>query len=335
MKPLVAAVAVLVAIAACGCGSSSQLPIGEVYESVSGRTHLVVQTDTEVDVLGFDTADLSSNQVYGGTYRIQEDGRVRVSVPAYGRALRVFSLEPIDEGLREVDAQGTLTTNILFDRQHIDEARFRPVRIRAEEGDAVAQDALTAWTQATEGDAEAQRNLGNMYRTGRGVPEDAAEAVRWYRLAAEQGEARAQVDLGNMYRSGEGVPEDAAEAVRWYRLAAEQGEARAQVDLGFMYATGEGVPQDDAEAVRWLRLAAEQGLARAQVNLGVMYATGEGVPQDYVEAHMWYDLAAAQSSGEDRDALVNARDSVAERMTAEQIAEAQRRAREWKPTPEP
>jgi hypothetical protein len=54
MKPLIAAVAVLVAIAACGCGSSSQLPIGEVYESVSGRTRLVVQTDTEVDVLGFD-----------------------------------------------------------------------------------------------------------------------------------------------------------------------------------------------------------------------------------------------------------------------------------------
>ncbi len=304
MKPLIAAVAVLVAIAACGCGSSSQLPIGEVYESVSGRTRLVVQTDTEVDVLGFDTADLSSNQVYGGTYRIQEDGRVRVSVPVYGAALRVFSLEPIDEGLREVDAQGTLTTNILFDRQHIDEARFRPVRIRAEEGDAVAQDALTAWTQATEGDAEAQRNLGNMYRTGRGVPEDAAEAVRWYRLAADQGYAEAQRNLGNMYRSGEGVPEDAAEAVRWYRLAAEQGEARAQVDLGFMYATG-------------------------------VVGLGEGVPQDYVEAHMWYDLAAAQSSGEDRDALVNARDSVAERMTAEQIAEAQRRAREWKPTPEP
>ena len=141
--------------------------------------------------------------------------------------------------------------------------------------------------------------------------------------------------VGISYATGEGVPPGRRRGGPRYRLAADQGLARAQVNLGFMYATGEGVPQDDAEAVRWLRLAAEQGLARAQVNLGVMYATGEGVPQDYVEAHMWYDLAAAQSSGEDRDALVNARDSVAERMTAEQIAEAQRRAREWKPTPEP
>jgi hypothetical protein len=250
MKPLVAAVAVLVAIAACGCGSSSQLPIGEVYESVSGRTRLVVQTDTEVDVLGFDTADLSSNQVYGGTYRIQEDGRVRVSVPVYGGALRVFSLEPIDEGLREVDSQGTLTT-ILFDRQHIDEGEFHLVRIRAEEGDAAAQSALTVWTQAKQGDADAQHSLGDMYLLGVGVPQDDVEAVRWYRLAADQGNALTQYNLGFMYANGEGVPRDDAEAVRWFRLAADQGQAEAQSDLGLMYANGRGVSQDAAEAARW------------------------------------------------------------------------------------
>ena len=70
--------------------------------------------------------------------------------------------------------------------------------------------------------------LENMYATGRGVPEDDAEAVRWYRLAAEQGYAGAQNNLGIMYATGRGVPEDDAEAVRWYRMAAEQGEADAQ-----------------------------------------------------------------------------------------------------------
>ena len=45
-----------------------------------------------------------------------------------------------------------------------------------------------------------------------------------------------------MYRKGEGVPENDAEAVKWYRLAAEQGGARAQSNLGFMYETGRGVP---------------------------------------------------------------------------------------------
>ena len=60
-----------------------------------------------------------------------------------------------------------------------------------------------------------------------------------------------------------------------------------------------------------------------------------GVPQDDVEAHMWTDLAVARSSGEDRDLYVKNRDIIAAEMTAEQIAEAQRRAREWKPTPVP
>ena len=66
-----------------------------------------------------------------------------------------------------------------------------------------------------------------------------------------------------------------------------------------------------------------------------MYSNGQGVPQDYVEAHMWFNLAAAQSSDFFRYRSGEARDSVAARMTAEEVAEAQRRAREWTPTPEP
>ena len=66
-----------------------------------------------------------------------------------------------------------------------------------------------------------------------------------------------------------------------------------------------------------------------------MYAMGRGVSQDYVVAHMWLNLGAAQVSAADRDKYVYARDAVAELMTAEQIAEAQRLAREWKPTQQP
>ncbi len=50
---------------------------------------------------------------------------------------------------------------------------------------------------------------------------------------------------------------------------------------------------------------------------------------------MWLSLAAAQASAADRDTYVEARDAVAEQMTAEQVAEAQRLSREWKPTVEP
>ena len=75
-----------------------------------------------------------------------------------------------------------------------------------------------------------------------------AEAVRWFRLAAEQGDASAQFNLGGMYANGEGVLEDDTEAVRWFRLAAEQGHAGAQSSLGFMYDYGQGILEDEAEA---------------------------------------------------------------------------------------
>ena len=79
---------------------------------------------------------------------------------------------------------------------------------------------------------------------GKGVPQDQAEVVRLYRLAAEQKHADAQFHLGICYGSGVGVPQDQAEAVRHYRLAAEQKHASAQFNLGFCYQWGEGVSQD-------------------------------------------------------------------------------------------
>ena len=93
------------------------------------------------------------------------------------------------------------------------------------------------------------------------------ESIEELRAKAEAGNAIAQFNLGVMYASGQGVPQDDAEAVRWYQLAADQGHAKAQNNLGIMYANGTGIPQDDAEAVRWLQLAADQGYAPAQTNL--------------------------------------------------------------------
>ena len=54
------------------------------------------------------------------------------------------------------------------------------------------------------------------------------EAITELRRQAEQGDAEAQIDLGLRYANGEGVPQDDAEAVRWFRLAAEQENADAQ-----------------------------------------------------------------------------------------------------------
>ena len=159
---------------------------------------------------------------------------------------------------------------------------------------------------------------------------DYSTALRQFLPLADQGHADAQFNLGAMYREGRGVLIDYAEAMKWFRLAADQGHGRAQTTVGNMYREGWGVPRDCAEAVRWYRLAAEQRESYAQSNLSSVYFNGEGAPQDRVLAYMWSHLAAAQ----DHVAGAEKRDLFGEEMTRDQIAEAKRLAREWKPKSE-
>ena len=117
-------------------------------------------------------------------------------------------------------------------------------------------------------------------------------------------------------------------ALKLWRPLAEQGNAVAQTDLGWMYVAGEGLAKDYAEALKWFRLAASMDY-EAQHALGFMYEAGLGAPKDLVQAYMWLSLAAAH--GDKKAAGDGA--GVAKLMTPDQIAEAQRLAREWKPTP--
>jgi TPR repeat protein len=139
------------------------------------------------------------------------------------------------------------------------------------------------------------------------------------RPLAEQGVANAQYNLGLMYAQGKGVPENNAEAVRWFRLAAAQGVAFAQYNLGLMYAQGKGVPQNYAEAARWWRPLAEQGDANAQAGLGQLYANGKGVPENDAAAYMWMNLAAAQGE----EAAETAKDTFIKGMSSADISRAQ------------
>ena len=122
--------------------------------------------------------------------------------------------------------------------------------------------------KAEKGDPEAQSNLGACYGHGAGVTKDYAEAVKWYRKAAEQNYASAQNNLGSCYLKGNGVAKDVAEALKLYRRAAEQHCAPAQANLAHCYDEGIGVTKDEMEAVRWLRKAAEGNYAESQLCLG-------------------------------------------------------------------
>jgi len=165
---------------------------------------------------------------------------------------------------------------------------------------------------------------------------DYRAAVYPFRPLAEQGDSSAQFKLARIYLNGEGVPQDYSEALRWYCKSAEEGYAPAQFFLGLLLRSGRelygpGIPHDSAEALKWFHRAAAQGVANAMSNLGFIYRDGEGVTQDYVRAHMWFNLAVAASSADSRDIVAGYRDALAATMTPQQISEAQKLAREWKP----
>lgn len=86
---------------------------------------------------------------------------------------------------------------------------------------------------------------------------EAEEAQK--KASANQGDAVAQFNLGLDYTKGQGVPQDYAEAAKWYRKAADQGEAAAQYNLGRLYVVGHGVTLDYEEAYFWLILASTSG----------------------------------------------------------------------------
>ena len=175
--------------------------------------------------------------------------------------------------------------------------------------------------------AEAQFNLGVIYDIGLGVPEDKAEATRWFRKAADDRHFTAQLITGQI-----GYQDD-AEELKWLRRGAALGFARAQCKLGSMYESGEVVPKNYMEAAKWYRKAAGQGkvwweVRYSQYRLGFMYMLGQGVPKDYVRAYAWWNFAATQgetdtSSPPFAESAAEARDELEASMTAEQIARAQ------------
>lgn len=124
---------------------------------------------------------------------------------------------------------------------------------------------------AEAGHAQAQTRLALLYLHGLGVPEDDAQAQRWFERAARSGQVDAQFHLANMLAFGQArvaEGEDAArQAAQWYFEAARQGHADAQYALGVLFLTGSGVVASAAEARKWIQRAADQGHADAKAYL--------------------------------------------------------------------
>jgi TPR repeat protein len=187
------------------------------------------------------------------------------------------------------------------------------------------QDFKDVLKSAQKGDPNAQSQLGMMYGNGKGVTQNSQEAVKWYTKAAEQGNVKAQCRLGFMYENGCYVIQDYQEAFKWYAKAAEQGDTGGQFALGKMYADGKGVIRDDQEAIKWYTKAAEHGDKEAQVVLSAICS----LSQDYVEAYKWLILATAQATGQSDLYIFKYRDNLKDRMSPQQIDEAQKLAKEF------
>ena len=177
---------------------------------------------------------------------------------------------------------------------------------------------------AERGDAEAQRDVAKGYEFGWVGKEDLHQALAWYQKSADNGDGDAQWRIGMAFVNGEERKADPAQAVEWFKRSAESRSTQGMTSLAVMYATGEGVKQDWNRARELYEEAAEGGEAHALLNLSGMYLRGEGVDADPV--HGFVLLSQAARMGDEQ--AVSLKPMVAKELSAEQLAEAERRLRQ-------
>ena len=150
---------------------------------------------------------------------------------------------------------------------------------------------------ATQGDPDAQNNLGQMYHEGIGVKKSLGKAEKWYLKAAKLEHVVAAYNLGLLYKEKGTSSQYHKKAMDWFRKAAEQKDPDAQFELGFIYERGLGIKQNYKEAHNWYEMAANQGNVDAMRQLAELYKHGYGVKRSRTEAREW--LNKARLMGED------------------------------------
>jgi uncharacterized protein len=181
---------------------------------------------------------------------------------------------------------------------------------------------------AESGIAIAQWKLGLEYFKGQVLSQDNEQAVKWYRLAAAQGNSDAQYALGVMYFKGQGVLASKKEAMKWFRLYLGQ----TIIKLGQTNIEGQDsiyslAKRNVLAALEILFADANNGMATAQYYVGDLYRDGIGVSRNYGFAYMWYNLSANQGNNYALGQIT----LLEKKMTQNEIQQAQRLLRAWKP----
>jgi TPR repeat protein len=218
---------------------------------------------------------------------------------------------------------------------------------------------------AAAGTASARTELGKMLMRGTGGPVDLEGAYQQFTAASDQGHTEAMFHLstllsatqfaradpsaafaaahrsalagfapafarvGSLVLRGTGVARDPERAVEWFRQGVARGDLQSMAYLGWAQATGTGTGRDGASGERQLNTAAGAGNLWAMATLAELYREGLALSRDYQRAYTWATIALAR--GHTGQSLRAARDELEKLLTPEQVASAQRAAREWSP----
>lgn len=199
-------------------------------------------------------------------------------------------------------------------QQDVDQALMAPelaraVKARAEHQPQAMLEAFTA--AAEQGNAVAQYQLAQLYRSGSLVPQDDKAAYDWARMAAEEGLGEAEIMLAENYLAGRGVTADRDTGLQWLRLAVAQDRPAIWVMAGKLHLTGVSstaktepetvLPADPEQARVLFQRAADIGNEEGELALCLYYMQGQrGSAPSPKTGQPWCDRAAARGNQEAR-----------------------------------
>jgi TPR repeat protein len=173
---------------------------------------------------------------------------------------------------------------------------------------------------------QAAARIGHIYEAGDELPKNPAEALKWYRTAADAGDAQSGVKVASLLLAPgrSPTPEEYGEVHRRCEDAAKRNSTGAYC-MALVYKRGLGVAKDPVASTKWLERAAELGHHKAQLELGEAYWKGVGVSSDPVLAYAWIWLAygfKVPDAEQDEEQL-------GKELSTKQMEQAKKKAADW------
>ncbi len=173
------------------------------------------------------------------------------------------------------------------------------------------------------------------YQEGKAAFDKRDFETAWKELdpLAKQGNPDAMFLVGTMHHVGGGTPVSYKDAAEWYRKAADAGKIDAVFTMGVIYEGGIGQPRSITEAFKWYKKSADRGFYAGIIKVANMYGKGQGIAKDNAQAYLWFSIAElrAPKDSNDRFELPIVKDKLGALLTKEQVADADRKAKAWKP----